>query len=43
MRAPAFEVHPEQITEREYLGLLPEDLQEAIETWEEELLDEDEE
>ncbi|MFE0704673.1 hypothetical protein [Streptomyces sp. NPDC058872] len=37
------ELHPEQITEHEYLGLLPEDLQESIAAWEEELLDEDEE
>ena len=36
------DLHPEQIVEHEYLGLLPEDLQEAIATWEEELLEEDE-
>ncbi|WUQ09856.1 hypothetical protein OG259_40340 [Streptomyces sp. NBC_00250] len=37
------EVHPEQIIEHEYLGLLPGDIQEAIATWEEDLLDEHEE
>ncbi|WP_371637694.1 hypothetical protein OG988_06645 [Streptomyces zaomyceticus] len=36
------DLHPEQIVEHEYLGLLPEDLQEAIATWEEERLEEDE-
>ncbi|MFD3532771.1 hypothetical protein [Streptomyces sp. NPDC058664] len=34
-------LHPEQIVEHEYLGLLPEDLREAIATWEEELIEEE--
>ncbi|WP_326700535.1 hypothetical protein OG909_26520 [Streptomyces sp. NBC_01754] len=36
-------VHPEQVVEHEYLGLLDEELQEEIAEWEEGLLDEDEE
>ncbi|MEU8703634.1 hypothetical protein [Streptomyces sp. NPDC048565] len=36
-------VHPEQVVEHEYIGLLDEELQEGIAEWEEELLDEDEE
>ncbi|MFF3603796.1 hypothetical protein [Streptomyces sp. NPDC002463] len=35
-------VHPEQVVEHEYLGLLGEELQEEIAEWEEGLLDEDE-
>ncbi|MGW2558538.1 hypothetical protein ACWCXB_04655 [Streptomyces sp. NPDC001514] len=35
-------VHPEQVVEHEFLGLLSEELQEAISDWEESLLDEDE-
>ncbi|MBW5485104.1 hypothetical protein [Streptomyces bambusae] len=35
-------LHPEQVVEHEYLGLLGEDLQEEIADWEERLLDEDE-
>ncbi|MFF7438282.1 hypothetical protein [Streptomyces sp. NPDC008122] len=35
-------VHPEQVVEHEYLGLLDEELQEEIAEWEEGLLDEDE-
>ncbi|MEU1125353.1 hypothetical protein ABZ371_17765 [Streptomyces sp. NPDC005899] len=35
-------VHPEQVVEHEYLGLLGEALQEAIAEWEEGLLDEEE-
>ncbi|TXS52090.1 hypothetical protein [Streptomyces sp. t39] len=34
-------LHPEQVLEHEYLGLLDEDLQEEIADWEEGLLDED--
>ncbi|MFE9742614.1 hypothetical protein [Streptomyces sp. NPDC006477] len=34
-------VHPEQVVEHEYVGLLEEDLQEEIEAWEESLLEED--
>ncbi|MFD0430673.1 hypothetical protein ACFQ60_35145 [Streptomyces zhihengii] len=34
-------LHPERVVEHEYLGLLGEDLQEAIADWEEGLLDED--
>ncbi|MFD9502461.1 hypothetical protein [Streptomyces sp. NPDC060035] len=36
-------VHPEQVVEHEYLGLLDEELQEEIDEWEEGLLDEEEE
>ncbi|MFD6277136.1 hypothetical protein ACFWFI_16380 [Streptomyces sp. NPDC060209] len=36
-------VHPEQVLEHEYLGLLDEELQEEISEWEEGLLDEEEE
>ncbi|MGW0787439.1 hypothetical protein ACWD04_04105 [Streptomyces sp. NPDC002911] len=36
-------VHPEQVVEHEYLGLLDEKLQEEIGAWEEGLLDEEEE
>ncbi|MFJ6579387.1 hypothetical protein ACIQMY_25910 [Streptomyces sp. NPDC091368] len=32
-------VHPERVVEHDYLGLLPEELQEEIAEWEEELLD----
>ncbi|MGA5068299.1 hypothetical protein ACPB9E_31755 [Streptomyces exfoliatus] len=35
-------LHPEQVVEHEYLGLLSEELQEAIADWEEGLLDEEE-
>ncbi|MGW1141284.1 hypothetical protein [Streptomyces zhihengii] len=35
-------LHPERVVEHEYLGLLGEDLQEAIADWEEGLLDDDE-
>ncbi|MFF0558864.1 hypothetical protein [Streptomyces sp. NPDC004266] len=36
-------LHPEQVVEHEYLGLLDEELQEAIADWEESLLDEEDE
>ncbi|WP_346771957.1 hypothetical protein [Streptomyces sp. JH34] len=36
-------VHPERVVEHEYLGLLEEELQEEIDEWEEERLDEDDE
>ncbi|MFI5982207.1 hypothetical protein ACIBEA_15140 [Streptomyces sp. NPDC051555] len=35
-------VHPEQVTEHEYIDLLPADLRDAIDAWQEDLLDEDE-
>ncbi|MFD7324800.1 hypothetical protein ACFV9D_27550 [Streptomyces sp. NPDC059875] len=35
-------LHPEQVVEHEYLGLLSEGLQEGIDAWEESLLDEEE-
>lgn len=36
-------VHPEQVVEHEYIGLLDEELHEEIDAWEEGLLDEEEE